>query len=53
VELHHQAALMQFDKNGEVIFEQILSSYWLFSRSETPVKGSDVLRSKARCLRSP
>jgi hypothetical protein len=24
VELHHRAALMQFDENGEVIFEQIL-----------------------------
>jgi hypothetical protein len=29
------------------------SSYWPFSRSETTVKGSAVLRSKARCLRSP
>jgi len=29
------------------------SSYWPFSRSETKVKGSAVLRSKARCLRSP
>src|SRR5262245_10962855 len=29
------------------------SSYWSFSRSETKVKGSAVLRSKARCLRSP
>jgi hypothetical protein len=30
-----------------------ISSYLLFSRSETQVKGSGVLRSKARCLRSP
>jgi hypothetical protein len=29
------------------------SSYWPFSRSETKDKGSAVLRSKARCLRSP
>jgi hypothetical protein len=29
------------------------SSYQPFSRSETEVKGSCVLRSKARCLRSP
>lgn len=29
------------------------SSYWPFSRSETKVKGSAVLRSKTRCLRSP
>jgi hypothetical protein len=29
------------------------SSYWPLSRSETKVKGGAVLRSKARCLRSP
>jgi hypothetical protein len=29
------------------------SSYWPFSRSKTTVQGSAVMRSKARCLRSP
>jgi hypothetical protein len=34
VELHHQAALMQFDENGEVIFEQTLNRIRITPGSE-------------------
>jgi hypothetical protein len=47
-------ALVELDEIDHSSSEKkSFSSYWPFSRSETQVLGSAVLRSKARCLRSP